>query len=91
MNKKLKIAIGVGTTLALGIGGYFAYRKFSKTNIVAKSYLKDVDENGGNVPVEKENLHTPPANTRTLYKNGVPMPVIINKKQPTSKQLTSKR
>lgn len=52
MNKKLKIAIAVGATLALGVGGLLAYRKFSKRDESARLYLKEVDENGGEAPIK---------------------------------------
>lgn len=60
MNKRKKILIAVGSALAVGTIGYFTYRAITKRNNVAKDYLREVDENGGNVPsgrtVTKPNL-----------------------------------
>lgn len=51
MNQKAKIAIAIGTTLVLGVGGYLIYRSVTKKNEAARKYLNEVDENGGQVPI----------------------------------------
>jgi hypothetical protein len=48
MNKKVKIAIAIGTTLVVGVGGYLIYRGYNKRKTeTARSYLGKLDENGG--------------------------------------------
>lgn len=58
MNKKAKIAIALGTTLVIGVGGYLIYRSVTKKNEAARKYLNEVDENGGQVPSSKGKLQS---------------------------------
>ena len=47
MNKKAKIAIAIGTTLVIGVGGILIYRAVNNNSKAAKSYIDELDENGG--------------------------------------------
>lgn len=48
MNKKIKLAMAIGTTLVVGIGGYLIYRGYNNRKTkAARSYLGELEENGG--------------------------------------------
>jgi hypothetical protein len=58
MNKKVKIGLAVGTTLALSVIGYLVYRRVEQRNATARKYLEDVDDNGGNPPQSEPNTQS---------------------------------
>jgi hypothetical protein len=54
MNKKVKIGLAIGSTIALAVIGLVIYKRVSQRSATARKYLEEVDENGGNPPQQSQ-------------------------------------